>query len=358
MKLGPRSGPLPEETASTLALTLEADGFVTVRDFFSIAEVDEARAEILEVLERDRLMRKEARWTAVNWTQGPTPSSALAAEMHTVLFPTMHSPALARMIERILTDPMSSALLRKAVGEHYRLRVDLVRRSSGARDEGFDGDLPHSWHRDRPGEFTVGIFFDDLGSDDRSATAAVPGTHMLPFNPIWDFLLSRPAYLSQKAFKRKLNRYCLNSLYERAPHNEKLRAWFAENGRGILGKKGDWYLFFNDTWHGRQANLSGEQLVMVRFGGFATDYAFPDDIARPAATDHLPETLGRRYQPVQPVNVGSDSILGRMKARQDFLSMFIEANAEKRNAVRVSSNVLATLPFLNFVPGVLARPRR
>lgn len=344
-------------SAEALAAELEENGFVVVRDFFDVADVDAARGEIAAVLDRDMAMRDAAGWKKVNWTQGPTPSSALHPEMHTVLFPTLHSPALARMIDRILTDPMAAELLRRALGDHYRLRVDLVRRTTGIRDQGFDGDLPHSWHRDRPGEFTVGIFFDDLDGDDRSATAGVPGTHMLPFNPIWDFLLSRPAYLSQKAFLSKIKRYCLNWFYERAPHNDRLRQWFAEHGRGILGKKGDWYIFFNDVWHGRQANLSGEKLIMVRFGGFATDFAFPEDIARPEMPAHVPETLRRRYEKVQPVNAG-DSILQRMKKRQAFIDMFVQANAEKRHAARVSNDVLTVMPFLNLVPGVLAKPRR
>src|SRR5207245_2300037 len=107
-----------------------------------------------------------------------------------------------------------------------------------------------------------------------------------------------------------------------------------KNGQGMLGKKGDWYFFFNDTWHGRQPNLSGKRLMMVRFGGFATDFTFPEDIPRPQFPDHLPESLRYRYSIAPPKNTQSDSILQRMKARQQFLDMFIQSNHEKRRAAR------------------------
>lgn len=344
--------------AERFASQLEEVGFVVVPDFFPLTEVDAARVELAQVLETDLRMRKEKGSGRVDWDGGPTPSSSLSPVMHTVLFPTIHSPILSRMIERILTDPMSSSLLRKAVGNDFRLRVDLVRRSTGVHDVGQDGDLPHPWHRDRPGEFTCGIFFDDLSENDNSATAGVPGTHMLPFSPLWDFMLSRPAYLSEKAFKNKFKRYLLEWFFSRGVRNLELRKYFEENGAGMLGKQGDFYIFFNDIWHGRQANLFGKQLMMVRFGGFASDFAFPEDIPLPVFPAHVPDTLRRRYGSDQPVNTSKDSILQRMQSKQRFVKMFMQAHEEKQRASRLSNNILTALPFLNLIPSLLARPKR
>jgi hypothetical protein len=335
--------------ADDLARRLERDGFVVVPDFFSLDEVEAARAECVDLLDVDLRMRETRQCQRADWAEGPTPGSSLTDVMHTVLFPILHCPVLARMIDRIISSSVGSALIRRAVGEDYRLRVDLARRSRDVRDVGHDGDLPHAWHRDRPGEFTCGIFFDDLTSPGSSETAVVPGTHMLPFSPMWDFMLSRPCYRSRTAYLDGEYRYMLDWFFRHNLFQGFVRAFFTRNASGMRGKKGDWYIFFNDVWHGRQPNLHGGRLVTVRFGGFASEFDFPEDIPAPRVPLHVPETLRRRYQPGQPRNTSKDSILQRMVSRQAGrqLNVFALAHAEKRLSAALSRRMLERRPALN-----------
>jgi hypothetical protein len=344
--------------ADALGDALERDGYVVVPDFFSLDVVEQGRREIVSLLDTDARMREQAGCTAADWANGPTSSSSMTDVMHTVLFPTVHCPTLAWMIDRIITSPLGSALIRRAVGEHYRLRVDLARISSGKHDVGHDGDLPHVWHRDRPGEFTCGIFFDDLTAPQSSETAALPGTHWLPFNPIWDFMLSRPCYRSRDAYLDTDYRYMLDWFFRHNIFQGKVRDYFQKQGTGMRGGKGDWYIFFNDVWHGRQPNVHGQKLVTVRFGGFASEFEFPEDIPTPAFPPHVPDGLRARYRPNPPRNGDSSSIVQKMAARQRGrqMNLFGMAHAEKRLYSALSLGLQKYFPVLRHAR-FHARPR-
>ena len=335
--------------AESALAELERSGFVVVPDFFCVTEVDAAREELVRVLDLDAGMRRAKGCAAADWREGPTPSSSSTGVMHTVLFPSLHCPTLAAMMDRLLESPMGRHFLRGAVGEHYRLRVDLGRITTGAHDVGPGGALPHDWHRDPPGEWTIGIFLADLEEDGHSATAGLPGTHVLPFNPYWDFMLSRPCYRSKAAYLDTQYRYMLDWFYRHNLFQGRVRRFFETRARGMFGRRGDWYFFFNDVWHGRQPNLFGRKLVMVRLGGFATEYPFKDDIPVPEFPASVPRSYADHYRAGQPVNVGTDSLLQRMAARQRawHLDVFRLASAEKRWASRLSRMLLARWPRLS-----------
>jgi len=114
----------------------------------------------------------------------------------------------------------------------------------------------------------------------------------------------------------------------------------------MLGKKGDWYFFFNDTWHGRQPNLHGKQLITVRFGGFATDFEFPEDIPVPRFPSHVSQAYRDRYRADQPRNTDPTSILQQMAAnhRRPQLNMFGLAKTEKQLGAALSKAIMERWP--------------
>ena len=54
--------------------------------------------------------------------------------------------------------------------------------------------------------------------------------------------------------------------------------------------------------------------MAVRFGGFASDFAFKDDIPLPVdGRETLPPSLSRRYEPDPPINSDISTLLRRME---------------------------------------------
>lgn len=333
-----RVNTVAEETEPKKYLEMvERDGFVTIPGFFAQDQTMKARGEIEELLAKDAAIRAERGVTAAVYSEGITSQSTVVPEMHTVLFPVQYCPTLALMIDEVLTRPLTREFLRKAVGEHFRLRVDLCRRASGIHDTGPEGDIPHTWHRDRPGEFTFGIFFDDLPDNESSATCGVPGTHMLPFNPIWDFIMRRPVFRSRETYDSAY-RYVLEFFAKHNHFGRRVRQYIDRHGRGMLGKRGDFYFFFNDVWHGRNPNLHGRPSIMVRVGGFASEYECPQDLNTPIYGEDVPASIRAAYRADQPVNTDTDTILAKMKRSQASMqfNLFGMARAEKRMAAGIS----------------------
>jgi len=346
--------------AGALAQELERDGYCVVPGFFRVDEVRQARAEIVAVLERDRAAREAAGEKAEVWGGGPTYWSSLTSVMHSLMFPSVHCPTLARMLADLLDSPLAASLLKRALGDHYRLRAELCRQNTGALDEGRDGDLPHAWHRDPPGIFTIGIYFDDLSQDGDSATAGLPGTHMLAPDPYWDFMLSRPCYRSLDAYLATSHRYILEWFFNHNLFQGAVRRRFQARGRGMLGRAGDWYFFFNQVWHGRQPNLRGKRLVTVRFGGYATDpeFAYREDTPVPAWPAHVSASYSERFRPGKPVNAGTASIIQRMRRSQlrPRLDLFTLARLEKRLLAYLCGKLMTWYPQLD-APEHRAAPR-
>ena len=106
------------------------------------------------------------------------------------------SPALDKIVDLILTDPTSSAVLRKMVGANVKFRGYNIRLMTGNYDPGprpslpTELTLPHDWHRDSPGEFGIGIFLSDVPAGGNGGTALMRGSHMFPYCPRWNTLLN------------------------------------------------------------------------------------------------------------------------------------------------------------------------
>src|SRR5947208_16889448 len=96
--------------ARELTDTLRRDGFVLFPKFLPVADVERARAEIEALYERD-LDERRARSITDYHHDGGAGHSILTRPTHLLLDLYGKSPALDGLCERILTDPVSSAVL-------------------------------------------------------------------------------------------------------------------------------------------------------------------------------------------------------------------------------------------------------
>ena len=118
--------------------------------------------------------------------------------MHTIWFPSLQSPAYLELTNDMFSSSPIKSFIKDLAGDNLRMRVDLIRRSSGENDWVDDFQLPHVWHRDTLGEFTFGIFFDDLPESGAGGTAVIPGTHWDTRDPRWDLMLGPDTNMTRK----------------------------------------------------------------------------------------------------------------------------------------------------------------
>lgn len=299
--------------------TVRRDGFVVVRDFLPPDVVARAHAELEAWFQKDLEERRAAGITTPPHT-GVAGTSILTKPSHLLLDVYGKSPAFDSLFEKILTDPLSRGFLRKVVGERFKMRGYNIRRMSGT----YDPPPAHEWHRDSRGEFCIGIFLTDVAPEEHGATALIPGSHRFPFDPRWNALFSEP-YRGLKLFLKK-NRY-----------SRRLAQTALKGASGAYGRRGDFYMFFNDVWHGRQPNLHGSQNMVALLGAFPTEFPYPDKVSMPS-----PEVIGK-LSPViqevirqdQPPNPTRDTVVHEMldtRPKARFGDPFYMAQAERKVA--------------------------
>mgnify|MGYP002622556090 CR=1 FL=1 len=303
-------------TADDLYEQVRQDGYFVFPQFFEQKLVENTKAELIELLDSYEEKHK-ACGEKIILEEGF--NSKYISMMHTFLFPSLKSDGLAKMIEIALNDAEIVKFIKKVIGEHYRMRVDLVRRSSGIDDSVDDFQIPHQWHRDTPGEFTFGIFFDDMSEPESGGTAVIKGgTHFLDYMPHWDFMLGPTSFTTKEDYVSQTKPFML-------PRKSRLSEFFTKrltrklksDCTEIRGKPGDLYFFVNDVWHGRMANVQGKRFVTVRFGGFANGYKFKDDIPLPDQFENKATTfLKKIYSSEQPENQTGQTLLNEMDKRQ------------------------------------------
>ena len=86
--------------------------------------------------------------------------------------------------------------------------------------------------------------------------------------------------------------------------------------RELGGKPGDIFFFLNDLWHGRAPNIHGTRNIIVRFGGFPTEFPFKDDLPLPAEIATLPTALRARYAREQPLNTDPTTLVRQLATRR------------------------------------------
>jgi ectoine hydroxylase-related dioxygenase (phytanoyl-CoA dioxygenase family) len=272
---------------------VDRDGCFVIRGFFDRAAVVEARREVEAVFDADE--RRRAAGNVPANDQSTRLRSIYVPLMHTMWFMSLRSPAFCRLVNDAFASPTIKDFIRDLAGS-FRLRIDLARRSSGKNDYVDDFQVPHEWHRDTPGEFTFGIFLDDLTTPRSGGTTCIRGSHHDVCDPRWDLMIgagvnkTRVEYLNDRA-RRDLPA----AFSTRAPLNAQVREVSRPQVYEMLGEMGDLYFFLNETWHGRAPNTTGKRFMLARIGGFASDFPFKDDIPLPTQIDTLPDPLRAMY---------------------------------------------------------------
>ncbi len=313
--------------------TLERDGFVVVPSFLDENLVNQAKLDLEEIYARDLEERKSRNADEPLFTHGST-MTVLTPPSHLALRLPGKSAALDQCYEKILTDPMSSELLTKTVG-NFKMRDVNCRYMTGSVDTGNFLNGPHELHRDSPGEFTIAIFLNEVSPGDNAGTEVVPGSHKYPWCPRWNALFGVPFYLNRKGVRGPENvpRY---NIFSRLLHRFFVKG---HNAHGVYGKPGDFYIFLNDTWHGRVPNMHGQRGMIVMAGGFPTDYPFPDEPQPfdPVQLNKIPPTYRRIAARDLPPNTDKTSIVHRLqevRRRERPTNLFWWARRERELMVK------------------------
>lgn len=306
--------------------SLRRDGFTAFRKLFPADLVARAREEVEEVCRH----------------HVDPPASKLPEMMRVTRFEHFSfavdlyglSSGLEEMVERILTDPVTAAVLGETVGEHYKVRGFNVRRMLGTHDPLTGGpfSMPHSWHRDWKGEFGISILLSDVPPSNNAGTAFAPGSHLWPYDPRWNTLLSEWNVLGDAGFRSPFFRGLVRRM---SFFNDRLGRKMLPGAVEATGAAGDVFFFSNDTWHGRFPNLHGRKTTVLFLGVFPTEFPFPDDVRvpPPAILDRLPPRFRRAVRHDQPVNERRDTLTHWILANQkpaDWFGPFHLAHIERR----------------------------
>lgn len=312
---------------------VERDGVFVLKNFFDRKAVEETRAELLDLIDKDEARRKKGRFPAVDTSVKYR--SIYTKLMHTIWFPCLQSKNYQTLLNDMFDAPVMREFMRELTGDSFRIRVDLWRRSSGENDKVADFQLPHVWHRDTLGEFTFGIFFDDLPEHGAGGTAVIPGTHWYKEDPRWDLMVGEKMNMTRKYHLG--NRDLVNlpdGFRSLAPNNRQLTHELNQKKRELTGQMGDIYFFLNDTYHGRAPNLSGKRWLIARTGCFGTEFPFKDDIPLPEGIDTLPEPLRTHFRTDQAPNSQTNTLLRRMAFKRKVNPLIQKAAAEKDSVLK------------------------
>lgn len=296
---------------------VEKDGYFVIKNFFKREAVEKARAELEIILDKDEKRRIAMGGRAID--DSVEFRSIYTKLMHTIWFPALQSPAYKQLADDMFESDVIKDFMQALTGDSFRLRIDLIRRSSGDNDHVDKFQLPHDWHRDARGEFTFGIFFDDLPEHGGGGgTAVIPETHWDKNDPRWDLMLGNSKNFSRKEhYANRELRHIPDDYIAEATHNQQVAEEANKSKVEITGQRGDLYLFLNDTWHGRAPNISGNRYMISRIGGFATDTPFKDDIPLPPSMAGADGALAEGFSADKAPNTQKNTLMRRVWQRRD-----------------------------------------
>lgn len=341
-------------SAKSLTSQMEKDGYVVVKSFLDKELVTQARRDLEAIYAKDLEERKLRNADTPSFTHGCTRSN-LSSTSHLVLGLPGRSTALDQCYEKIFSDPRTRDLIRAIAGDHIKIRDVNCRYMTGADDPGDFLNGPHEWHCDSPGEFCIAIPLTDVPEGDNGATAVIPGSHRYPWDPRWNGLFGSPFYITREPLERG------PSLLARLnPFNRLLFKRYMKEHTGTYAEPGDFYIFINDTWHGRVPNRHGKRPMIVMAGAFATDYPFPDNPASFSAEmiERLPPNYRQAASREAPINTNRDTIIHRMlrMRRPDRpTDLFWWARMERRTMEAISRRGLWLYRHLPFIQGMIRR---
>lgn len=340
------------DAAQTSLESLRRDGFTSFQKLFAPELVRQATAEIEQLCRRHVDDRGAPR-------AADAPKLIRFDHFTFVVDIYGRSPALEAMVEKVLTDPTTAAVLEKSVGKHFKVRGYNLRRMDGSLDPLTDGPqaVPHVWHRDWRGEFGISILLSDIPEPNNSGTCFVPGSHLWPYCPRENTTLSAWNVLRTnrlRPFAKILRRL---AVFSNLLGRRKMQGVVESTGAA-----GDVCFFFNDTWHGRNPNLHSRKTTVLFLGLFPTEFPFPDDVKLPPASvlAALPPRFRQAVRHDQPINEGRDTLVHWVLANQQpvrWFDLFHLVKLERRVLDVVALPVKAAL-WAKKKLGALRRPAK
>jgi hypothetical protein len=248
----------------------EQQGFVAFRNYFpDLAK--QAHDELDAWFEIDLESRRASGKNSYH--NGAAGQSTLSPSMHILQDVFGKSPALDQMFEKILTDRDSGSLMHHLAGQNLKLCGYNVRRMTGvASNSGME------WHRDSPDGIGWSMLLTDTDPGVDASTCVVQGSHLYPYCVRKNLLLPWSYYPGFKIFQR------LN-LFSRLARQR----YIDGKSVSVSGKAGDFTVFVNDIWHGRENNLHGKNTMVFLAIVFPTEIPFPHEVPMPS--DEVLETL-------------------------------------------------------------------
>jgi hypothetical protein len=333
-----------------LVADLRENGFAVSGPFFEPADVERAHEEILALRARVE-------------TKGASGAALVKAGASTEILTNLYGecPALDALVGKILADGASRALLERIGGKRFRNRDYTCRLMTGLPDAPSQYNPPLEWHRDSRGEFVIGIYLTDIPEGDNSATAFLPGSQYFPYDPRWNALLGAPFFIGGPEHRRKYGMLAGLGIFLRLNFfGRMLGRSVCGRQTGAFGKAGEFYLFINDTWHGRLANRHGRKAAVIQMGFFPSEFPFPDKREEIDALvmQKLPPAFRAALDRSQPPNSDRSALVHEILSRQQPLhafTLFWLARIERRIAQAISEVVLLPLHMLKRAAKALLR---
>tara|TARA_Y100000816_G_C26094590_1_gene578987 strand:+ start:844 stop:1782 length:939 start_codon:yes stop_codon:yes gene_type:complete len=141
-----------------------------------------------------------------------------------------------QLMEKILSDKKLKTIMKSCIGDDYKLWVGNIRLSKSS-DKGL------GFHTDGVGEMGISILLDDA-EDESGTTSFLPKSHKWPLSSQESGLDSIP------------------------------RTLFSPFASSARGKKGDVFIFFKKTYHGRMPNRAANKSFSIILAPVASGYSF------------------------------------------------------------------------------------
>ncbi len=326
---------------NSISKDFDENGFVFFRNFFPPDIIEKANKEIEDYFLNHKSNHNEGGGSKFMEWKNPSQQKILDVMIDVY----GKCPTLDHLVGQFLEDSTSSEFI-KLVAGNIKLRGYNIQRFTGIIDpRPTIGPAPmnHEWHRDAPGEMNIGILLTDCPGPDNGASALIKGSQRFPYCPRKNCLLGQIMYY----YDTSLNFFLKFNLFNRI-----LARRILKNVTGAYGKKGDVYIFTNDVWHGREANLYGAKVMRMMIGFFPNDIPFPDKVKElpQEVLKQLPRSLQKVLLP-QPINEFKNTLMHKILNGQKepaFFSLFYLARMERKIA-----NLL--LRTYNYIHSLIAK---
>jgi putative 2OG-Fe(II) oxygenase len=218
----------------TFFAKLQRDGFVSIPNVFSSQEIDQLKAHSEEVLNN------------LPQHQYAQSSSLSASQLRSVVIADTNWRVLSGVLGRteyldgfvnsVFANATVQRVIEQTMGEGSRL-WDANIRESKVTDQGLE------LHQDKLGELGIVVFLDDV-DETAGTTALIRGSHLWPVRAKATGIKYIPI------------------------------RFLAPFITPATGRRGDVFLFFHDTWHGRKANSSKKAHSALMMSLYPTGFEY------------------------------------------------------------------------------------